>query len=142
MIDERTAPYAVLLLRVSMGILFIMHGFYLKVFVFTMAGASGFFESLGLPGWFAWLVMFYETIGGLMLILGIYARPVAAILGVHLLVAAYLVHWQAGWLFTSKGGGYEYPVFWAIACFVLALMGDGSHAVKPTPASWSRSFDR
>ena len=96
MIDERTAPSAALLLRVSMGILFILHGLYLKVFVFTMAGASGFFESLGLPGWFAWLVMFYETIGGLMLILGIYARPVAAILGVHLLAAAYLVHWQAG----------------------------------------------
>src|SRR5262245_594418 len=59
LIDAKTTPYAALLLRLTMGILFILHGLYLKVFVFTMAGTSGFFASLGLPGWFAWLVMLY-----------------------------------------------------------------------------------
>ncbi|QCI67362.1 DoxX family protein [Phreatobacter stygius] len=130
MVDQQYAPYAALLLRVSMGILFILHGLYLKVFVFSMAGASGYFGSLGLPGWFAWVVMIYETIGGIMLILGIYARPVAVFLGVHLLAAAYLGHGNAGWQFTNRGGGYEFPVFWAIACFALALLGDGIHAMK------------
>ncbi len=64
MIDEKTAPYSALMLRVSMGILFILHGAYLKIFVFSMAGVSQYFDSLGLPGWFGWLVMLYETIGG------------------------------------------------------------------------------
>lgn len=96
MVDAKTAPYAALMLRLSMGILFILHGVYLKVFVFTMAGAAGFFQSLGLPGWFAWLVMLYETIGGVGLILGIYARPIAAFLGIHLLFAAYLGHGGSG----------------------------------------------
>lgn len=139
MIDEKCAPYAALLLRVGIGILFILHGFYLKVFVFTMAGASGYFSTLGLPEWFAWIVMLYETIGGLFLILGVYARPVAAILGVHLLVAAFLGHRDVGWLFSNEGGGYEFPVFWAVACFALALLGDGARALRPTPWSMSKS---
>jgi putative oxidoreductase len=130
MIDSKTAPYAALLLRVSMGILFILHGVYLKMFVFTMAGAGKYFVSLGLPEWFAWVVMLYETVGGLMLIFGVYARWVALVLGVHLLFAAFLGHWTNGWAFTNKGGGYEYPVFWAIACFALTLLGDGAHALK------------
>ncbi len=130
MVDEKTAPYSALLLRVSMGILFILHGAYLKIFVFTMAGASQYFESLGLPGWFGWAAMLYETIGGVALILGVYARWVALFLGVHLLFAAYLGHAENGWVFTNQGGGYEYPLFWAIACFALTLLGDGAHALK------------
>ena len=38
MIDLRLAPYGALLLRVSMGVLFILHGVYLKAMVFGMAG--------------------------------------------------------------------------------------------------------
>lgn len=129
MIDERNAPYGALLLRVSMGVLFILHGIYLKVFVFTMAGTSGYFESLGLPGALAWVIMLIETLGGLALILGIYIRPVAIVLGIELLAAAYLGHGGNGWLFSSADGGWEYPVFWAIACFVQALLGPGAYAI-------------
>jgi len=48
MIDSRTAPYAALILRIALGILFLAHAG-LKVFVFTPAGAAQFFGSLGLP---------------------------------------------------------------------------------------------
>ena len=92
MIDAKLAPYAAFILRVSMGIMFIMHGFYLKFLVFGLAGTAGYFQSLGLPGWFGWLVIFYETIGGLCLILGVQVRWVAAFLGVHLLAAVLMVH--------------------------------------------------
>jgi putative oxidoreductase len=131
MIDLRLAPYGALLLRISMGVLFILHGVYLKAVVFGMAGAGKFFASLGLPEWFAWVVMLYETIGGLMLILGIGTRWVAVFLGLHLLAAAYLGHAANGWNFTNKGGGYEFPVFWSIACFALALIGSGANALRP-----------
>ena len=130
MIDAKLAPYGALLQRVSMGLLFILHGLYLKAFVFGMAGAGKYFASLGLPDWFAWVVVLYETIGGLALILGVYTRWVAVFLGVHLLFAAYLGHSANGWLFSGEGGGYEFPVFWAIACFSLALLGSGAHALK------------
>src|SRR5881296_3750728 len=135
MIDALRAPYGALLLRVSMGVLFILHGLYLKAMVFGMAGAGKYFASLGLPDWFAWVVMAYETLGGLALILGLYTRWVAVFLGVHLLFAAYLGHLGNGWMFTAKGGGYEYPLFWAIVCFALALLGDGALALKTRRAA-------
>ena len=135
MIDVEKAPYGALLLRLSAGVLFLLHGAYLKVFVFGMAGTGKFFASLGFPEWFAWLVVLYETIGGLALILGIGTRWVALFLGVHLLVAAYLGHAGNGWLFTNNGGGYEYPVFWAIACFALALLGSGAYSLRPDGTS-------
>ena len=49
MIDTRTAPYGLFLLRVTLGLLFLAH-VGLKIFVFTPAGTAQFFESLGLPG--------------------------------------------------------------------------------------------
>ncbi len=132
MIDENNAPFAALLLRVSMGILFILHGVYVKVFVFTMAGTASFFESIGLPGWLVWPVMLVETIGGILLILGLYTRPVALLLAVVLLSAAFFGHGGNGWMFSNANGGWEYPVFWAIACVALALMGPGAHAIGGT----------
>ena len=129
MIDAARGSYAALLLRVSLGVLFLMHGLYLKVFVFGMAGASEGFASMGLPAWFAWVVMLYETIGGLALILGIYVPLVAAFLGLHMLAATLIGHAANGWLFTNPNGGYEFTLFWAIACFALALLGPGAFAM-------------
>ncbi len=77
-----------------------------------------------------WLVMLYETIGGVALILGVYARWVALFFGVHLIFSAYLGNVTNGWVFTNEGGGYEYPVMWAITCFALTLLGDGTYALK------------
>ena len=46
MIESRTAPYAALLLRSSLGSLFLAHAA-LKLFVFTPAGTAQFFASVG-----------------------------------------------------------------------------------------------
>ena len=132
MIDAAKASYAALLLRLSLGVLFLMHGLYLKVFMFGMAGVSEGFASMGLPAWFAWVVMLYETIGGIMLILGLYVPLVAAFLGIHMLAATFIGHAANGWLFTNQGGGYEFPLFWAIVCFALALLGAGAYALMPS----------
>ena len=70
MIDQKTAPYAALILRVTMGLMFLAHA-YLKVFVFGMAGAGKFFASIGLPAWFLYPILALEIIGGLALIAGI-----------------------------------------------------------------------
>jgi putative oxidoreductase len=129
MLDEEYSPYAALLLRVSMGVLFILHGLYLKVFVFTMAGTAGYFESIGLPGALAWVTMLVETLGGIALILGLFVRPVSLVLALVLLGAAWFGHGGNGWVFSNPNGGWEYPVFWAIVCVALALMGPGAMAV-------------
>ena len=129
-IDSRTAPYAALLLRVSLGALFLAHAG-LKLFVFTPAGTERFFASLGVPGWVGLVVIAAEIIAGMALIVGFHARVVALVMIPDLLGAIVLVHIHNGFFFTAKGGGYEYPLFWAIALAVLALAGDGAWAVRP-----------
>ena len=72
MINTDTAPYAAFLLRVTLGVLFLAH-VALKLFVFTPSGFVGYFASLGLPAVLAWAVMVLEVVGGLALVLGVYA---------------------------------------------------------------------
>lgn len=129
MIDQKTAPYATLLLRLSLGGLLLAHAG-LKYFVFTPAGTEKFFASLGLPGWFGLLVMAGETICGLALIAGVYVRIAAVLMAGDLVGAVFMVHIHNGFFFTNTGGGWEYPAFWAIALIVQALLGSGALALK------------
>ena len=54
--EANYVEYAALLLRVTMGIAFLAHA-WLKIAVFTPAGTVQFFQSLGLPGPLAYLVI-------------------------------------------------------------------------------------
>ncbi|MDE2219309.1 MAG: DoxX family protein [Gammaproteobacteria bacterium] len=133
MIKTSTAPYAALILRLSLGVMFLAH-VSLKFFVFTVPGFVGYFGSLGLPAIMAYAVIALELLGGLALILGIYASWVALPLAGEMLGTIVLAHGHNGWLFTNAGGGWEYPAFWMIALVVLYLLGDGALAIKPAPA--------
>lgn len=128
MIDQRTAPYAALVLRLSLGSMYLAHAF-LKILVFTLAGTVGFFESLGLPGFFAYLIILIELVGGTLLILGVVARWVALALIPELIGTIVLVHGANGWLFSNEGGGWEYPLFLIMASLALGLLGDGAFAL-------------
>jgi len=128
MIDARTAPYAALTLRVALGAMFIAHAL-VKVFVFTLPGTVQFFESLGLPGVMAYATVAAELVGGVMLILGIGTRWVAALL-IPVLLGATWAHVPNGWVFTAPKGGWEYPAFLSIAAFAQTLLGDGAYALS------------
>lgn len=129
MIDQRTAPYAALLLRLTLGAALLAHGLLLKVLTLGIAGTAGYFQSIGFPGALAYLVMLGEIGGGLALILGLWTRPIALLL-VPILVGATLQHAGNGWLFTAKGGGWEYPAFWTLMLAVQLLLGDGAFALR------------
>jgi putative oxidoreductase len=128
MIDTKTAPYAALLLRVTLGVMFVAHGL-LKVFVFTLPGTAQFFASVGFPGWSAYPVVAAELIGGVLLIAGYRTRVVALAL-IPVLIGAALTHLGNGWVFSNAKGGWEYPVFLIVAAAVVALLGDGALALK------------
>ena len=129
MIDAKTAPYGALVLRVALGVMFIAHSLYLKLVVFTLPGTVKFFESVGLPGWTTYATIAVEAIGGAMLILGVQTRYAAAAL-LPVLIGATWVHFKNGWLFTNAGGGWEYPLFLAVATVAQALVGDGALALR------------
>ena len=120
-----SAEYAALILRVSLGLMFIAHAL-LKILVFTPAGSAGFFASLGVPGWFAYPVMGAELVGGTLLVAGIQTRFVALALLPVLLGSIVLVHGGNGWLFTNANGGWEYPAFLVMASMAQTLLGDGA----------------
>lgn len=126
--DTDNAALAALVLRVTLGILFLAHA-WLKVFIFTPAGTAGYFESLGFPAVLAYLVIIAELGGGIALILGVYSRAVSLSLVPILLGSIYAPHGAAGFIFSNEGGGWEFPAFWAIALVVQALLGNGSFAL-------------
>ena len=129
MIDNRTAPYAALMLRVTLGVMFIAHSLVLKYYTFTLAGTAQFFESLGLPAALAYATFWAELIGGLLLLAGIGTRWVALGL-IPILAGAAWVHLGNGWVFSAANGGWEYPVFLIAVSFVQALLGDGAYALS------------
>ena len=133
MIDSRTAPYAALVLRIALGVMFIAHAL-LKYSVFTLPGTAKFFESLGLPGPLAYLTFFAELVGGALILAGVYSRWVSAAL-IPILIGATWAHAGNGWVFTAANGGWEYPAFLTIVALVQALLGDGKYAL-------SELFDR
>jgi putative oxidoreductase len=123
------APTAAFVNRLALGAMFLAHGL-LKVFVFTLPGTVGFFESIGFPGWTAYLVTLAEIAGGAALILGIRTRWVAAAL-LPVLLGALYVHLGNGWVFSAPNGGWEYPAFLVASSVVQILLGDGRLALAP-----------
>ena len=128
MIDTRTAPYAAFVLRVALGLMFIAHAL-LKYYVFTLPGTAQFFQSLGLPGVLGYVTFFAELVGGGLILAGVGTRWVAAAL-VPVLLGATWAHVGNGWLFSAKGGGWEYPAFMTLTALAQALLGDGAYAVS------------
>jgi len=124
---------AATILRVSMGILFLAHT-WLKLVIFTPAGTAAYFESLGFPGFLAYLVIAAELAGGLALVAGLWTRWVSLLLVPILLGSIYAPHGAAGFFFSAEGGGWEFPAFWAITLVVQALLGDGAWTLKRSRA--------
>lgn len=127
--DSQKVANAGLLLRLSLAFLFLAHA-YLKLFIFKPAGTVHFFQSLGLPGFMAYLVILIEIVGAIFLLLGLFTTWTSTLLSLDLLGAIFLVHAHAGFWFTNAGGGAEYPLLWIVALFALALIGPGKFAIE------------
>ena len=135
---ERKGPdYGIGLLRVSLGLMFIAHSVLLKYFTYTLPGTAQFFESIGLPGFLAYVVFAAEAIGGVLLVLGVQVRLVAAAL-VPVLVGATWAHSGNGWVFTSANGGWEYPLYLTVLAIAQVLLGEGALALSRTTAARMR----
>jgi putative oxidoreductase len=129
--ETTSTAYGALLLRVSLGVMFIAHSLVLKWMTFTLAGTAQYFESIGLPGPLAYVIFFAELIGGILLVLGVQSRWVALGL-LPILAGATWVHLGNGWVFSAPGGGWEYPLYLIVLSVAQALLGDGAHALSPS----------
>lgn len=112
------------LLRVVVGIVFVMHGGQ-KLFFIGFRNVAGFMGSLGIPlPWVsAVVVTLVEFLGGLALILGYFARTAAALLAIVMLVAVLAVHLKHGFFAPA---GFEFPLTLLAANLAMLLSGPGA----------------
>ncbi|PKG23332.1 DoxX family protein [Niallia nealsonii] len=96
-------PIGTLFIRFVLGIIFFMHG--LTKMQNGIENTAGFFTSLGLPGFSAYLVAGIELIGGLLIIIGLGTRIIAVLFAAIMLGAILMVNGSNGFV-----GGYEFEL--------------------------------
>lgn len=119
------SPLFLSVLRIMTGLLLLQHGTtkYLSIPATPMSGASPFSMG-GAAG-------ILELVGGVLLILGLFTRPVAFILSGMLAVAYFYAHAPQGFYPILNGGELA-----ALYCFVLLYIA----AAGPGPLSVDRAM--
>jgi len=129
-IFEQRSDWAIVFLRLGIGIIFLIHGLG-KLFAVGPAaagieGVAGFFTNIGVPSpvIFAWVVSLVETVGGLFVLLGVLTRYSALLLSIDMIVATLVVHLPNGFVVSS--GGYEFTLVLLLGSVALLFTGAGS----------------
>jgi putative oxidoreductase len=121
-------PVAETLVRVIVGVMFLMH-VSVKFKLGADAVAANIFSKNGIEPALIWtyMAMCLETVGGICLIAGLFTRFFAAALAIEMLIALLFVHLPKG--YAAGGGGYEYVLLIGAVCFVFAIRGGGPYSV-------------
>lgn len=127
------ADFAILILRLTLGIMIIPHGLQKTVGAFDGYGFQDtmvfFTETMNIPWVFALLAIIAESLGGLALVLGAMTRIAAFGVGMVMLVAAMTSHIQNGflmnWFNNQKGEGVEFHFLAVGMAIALMIKGGG-----------------
>lgn len=120
---DRLQPLALLIARLSLGAIMTVHGYH-KVF----GGLQQFAHmvgSMGVPSWLGYVSAFTELLGGLLLLVGFFARPAAVAVCINLCVAIWKVHLHNGLMGSPDHPGFEFPLAAATLAFALVFFGAG-----------------
>ncbi|MDQ6598501.1 DoxX family protein [Bacillus salipaludis] len=106
-----------IILRVILGITFFIHG--LAKFQGGIENIVGWFSSMGLPGFMAYVVASFEILGGILLVIGLGSRVVAGLFVLLMAGATLKVKLAVGFLGNGQMAGYELDLaFLAMAIFI------------------------
>ncbi len=141
MSNSHSKDYGIALLRISLGLMFIAHSVVLKHFVYTLPGTAQYFQSIGLPGNLAYVVFWMEAIGGILLVLGIRTRAVAAAL-MPILIGSVWAHSGNGWVFSDANGGWEYPLYLTVLAAAQVMLGEGAFSLSRLRIRTARAVDQ
>jgi putative oxidoreductase len=108
------------ILRVILGLTFFIHG--LVKFQGGIANTAGYFDSLGIPGFMAYVVATIELLGGLAMIIGIGTKIVGILFAIIMIGAIFTAKLSLGFLGNGQMAGYELDLILlgASVYFVLA----------------------
>jgi putative oxidoreductase len=123
-----TSDFAYLVVRVTAGLMIFWHG-WVKVTMMSHAGLVGYFAKLGLEpaGLWAYLVPLNETVGALLITVGLLTRPAAVIMIVEFIVLILVVHVPRG--YGMAVNGVEFPLMWLLILVAIALRGGGPYSI-------------
>ncbi len=127
---------AKVLLRLSLGVLILLHG-WAKVRN-GIGGVEGLLVMKGLPAFLAWGVYVGEVLAPLLLIAGVYTRMAAALVAINMLVAVALAHLSPLAQFTNRGGGrLELQARSLVAAIAVLMLGAGRYALGGRNGRWN-----
>jgi putative oxidoreductase len=127
---RQTAPYGLALLRIALGIAFLLHGW--AKLSGGMDGVGGFFGSLGIPapGLMAWIVTIVEVVGGILLIIGFLTQIAGILLALDMLGVIIFAYFGQGTPLLDRGViSWEMELVFGIGALCIALAGPGAWAV-------------
>lgn len=125
-----------LVLRLSLGILLLLHG--IAKLKGGVSGIEGMVASHGLPAFFAWAVYIGEVVAPLLLIIGMFTRLAGLLVVVNMAAAIALVH--TGQLFNlGQSGGWQLELqgMYLFGGLAIAFLGAGSYSVKGRGGKWN-----
>lgn len=128
---------ATMVIRIMLGVVFFPHGMQKLLGWFGgygFTGSMGFFtDTLHIPAIFAFLAIMAEGLGSLGLITGLLTRVAAFGVGVNMIVAVYMLHWQHGffmnWFGNQKGEGFEFHLLVIAMAVALIIKGGGALSI-------------
>jgi uncharacterized membrane protein YphA (DoxX/SURF4 family) len=118
--------WSTVILRVVLGITFFVHG--LVKFQGGIENTVGWFDSIGLPGFLAYVVATLELVGGLLLVVGFGTRIVSALFVLLMLGATFKAKLALGFLGNGQMAGYELDI--ALMAMALFLAVNGSNMLS------------
>lgn len=116
-----------IILRITLGALFFIHG--LVKFQGGIENIAGWFSSIGLPGFMAYVIALMELIGGIALIIGLGTRVVSGLFALILIGATVKVKLVAGLLGNGQMAGYELDLVYFVIAVYLVLNGSKLYAM-------------
>lgn len=122
-----TSDIAYVIVRVTVGLMLLPHG-WAKVGG-GIAGVSAYFARIHLEPaiLFTVIAMFNETIGGILIAIGLFTRPVAALIIIEFLTLLFVVHVPRGYGVALNGA--EFPLMWLLILIAVLLRGGGPYSV-------------
>ena len=132
MASTKLTDIGILIVRVTLGVIFVAHGLQRLVGAFDGPGINGtiaMLDSIGIapPQIWAWVLAFSETFGGLFLILGIFPKLAALAIAIIMAIVIVKVHGPKG-LFLTKGG-FEYQLLILSVSLSLMFTGGGKYSL-------------
>jgi putative oxidoreductase len=127
------ARTGITLLRVAAASVFVIHGA-ARAGLGIVDDFGGYLSSSGFPAGtaVAWAITLVEIVGGLLLALGLFVRPLALWFAVQIAAGVVMIHGRVGWFVVGAGrNGAEYSALILVCLLAVVLTDSLAYKVRP-----------